>query len=384
MPTIRSCVAALLVLVGLAMGREAMTLRLVAAGALIVMLFWPESLAGPSFQLSFAAITAIVALHDHPRLRTFGLVRDEGVGRRLLRGTALLLLTGVVVEAALMPIAAYHFHKAGLYGALANIVAIPWTTFVVMPLEALALVLDAVGLGGPFWWLVAQAIGLLLWLARLVAASPGAVSAWPAMPDSAFALMVGGGLWLALWRTGWRRWGLVPLVAGAAWAIMTPAPDLLVTGDGRHAAIRTPAGVLLLRDRTGDYMRGMLAETGGSTEEPGLMSEALGMRCSADLCVATVAGQWRVLMTRSAYLVPVGELIAACRVADVVVSERRLPRGCRPRWLRLDRPTLATTGGVAVSFARGQVATVKRPGDRHPWRMPPRVMPIRKERGKLG
>ena len=40
-PTIRSCVAALLVLIGLALGREAMTLRLVAAGALVVLLLWP-------------------------------------------------------------------------------------------------------------------------------------------------------------------------------------------------------------------------------------------------------------------------------------------------------------------------------------------------------
>ena len=37
-PTVRSCVAALLVLAGLAIGREAITLRLMATGALIVML----------------------------------------------------------------------------------------------------------------------------------------------------------------------------------------------------------------------------------------------------------------------------------------------------------------------------------------------------------
>src|SRR3954447_9693596 len=55
-PTGRSCLAALLVLAGIALGREAITLRMVAVGALIVLLLWPESLAGASFQLSFAAI----------------------------------------------------------------------------------------------------------------------------------------------------------------------------------------------------------------------------------------------------------------------------------------------------------------------------------------
>jgi competence protein ComEC len=59
----------MMVLAGIALGRDAMTLRLVAVGALVVLIFWPESLAGPSFQLSFAAVTAIVVLHEHSRIR---------------------------------------------------------------------------------------------------------------------------------------------------------------------------------------------------------------------------------------------------------------------------------------------------------------------------
>lgn len=114
----------MLVLVALAMGREAMTLRLVAAGALIVLIFRPEALVGASFQLSFAAITAIVALHEHPAIRRW-LGPHPDWRWAALRHVGALLLTGLVVEAALMPIAVYHFHKAGLYGALANIIAIP-------------------------------------------------------------------------------------------------------------------------------------------------------------------------------------------------------------------------------------------------------------------
>jgi competence protein ComEC len=374
-PTIRSCVAALLVLVAMAIGREALTLRLVAAGALIVLLLWPESLAGPSFQLSFAAVTAIIALAEHPRVRGwFGPSageRGEDWVRRLLRGASSLLLTGVAVELALMPIAVFHFHKAGIYGALANIVAIPLTTFVAMPLEALALVLDTIGIGRPLWWMAEQALALLLWIARTTASAPGAVAALPAMPRGAFALMVSGGLWLALWRTRWRRAGIVPVVVGGIWALSTPAPDLLVTGDGRHMAVRLANGrVALLRDRAGDYSRDMLAENGGSDDEPVLLSEQRAAECSRDLCrIAIHRGErrWRVLATRSAYLVPPAELIAACRTADIVISERRLPRRCTPSWLRLDRETLRRTGGVAITLGTGRVETVVRAGDMHPW-----------------
>ena len=379
-PTIRSCVAALLVLGALALGRQAVTLRLVATGAIAVMLVYPEALAGPSFQLSFAAITAIVAMHEQPAVATFFGPHEEGWPRRLGRNLLSLLATGIVVELALMPIAAYHFHRAGLYGAVANIVAIPLTTFVVMPLEAAALLFDLAGLGGPLWWLTERSLAALLWLAHIVGDAPGAVAALPVMPAGAFALMVGGGLWIALWRTRWRRLGAVPLTVGVIWALLTPVPDLLVTGDARHMAVRLPDGTLaLLRERAGDYTQSMLAESGGVSGELAFLSEQRDARCSDDLCLVelTRAGRrWRVLATRSGYPVPVAELIAACRGADIVVSERWLPRGCAPTWLRLDKPVVGRTGGVSITLGESpRVRTVLDPTDEHPWRVPVRLTP---------
>lgn len=378
-PTIRSCAAALLVLLALSLGREAITLRLVAAGAFLVLLFWPEALAGPSFQLSFAAVTAIVALHESPRVRGWFKRREEGWGRRLLRGLGSLLLTGIAVELALMPIGLFHFHKAGVYGALANIVAIPLTTFVIMPLEGLALALDIFGLGAPVWWLTARALDLLLGLAHTTASAPGAVAALPAMPGGAYALIAAGGLWVALWRTRMRWTGTLPFAIGLGWALLTPPPDLLVTGDGRHLAIRTPDGAMaLLRDRAGDYTRSMLGENSGAEEEDlALLSEMPGARCSPDLCLVEArsgARRWRVLATRSGYLVPWREMMKLCQAADVVVSDRRLPPGCTPRWLRLDRDTLAKTGGVAINFADTRARAV-RSGGSHPWLNPLTVQP---------
>jgi competence protein ComEC len=213
-PTLRSFIASLLVLVAFLLGREALTLRLVAAGALLVMLWRPEALAGPSFQLSFTAVTAIIALHESRWMRAYVARREEPWAFRLGRGIGGLILTGLAVEAALAPIALFHFHKAGLYGALANVVAIPLTTFVVMPAEALALLFDSVGLGAPFWWIAEQALRLLIALAHTVADAPGAVTTLPSFPPWGFALAVFGGLWILLWQTRWRRLGVVPLAAG--------------------------------------------------------------------------------------------------------------------------------------------------------------------------
>jgi competence protein ComEC len=370
-PTARSCIAALLVLAALAMGREAITLRLVAAGAFIVMLVWPESLAGPSFQLSFAAVGSLIAFHEQPRVKRLFEKRDEAWWRRVAREVGSLLLTGLVVEAALAPIALYHFHKEGMYGVVANIIAIPLTTFVIMPAEALALAADAIGLGAPFWWATAQALKLLLWIAHVAAKAPGSVAMLPGMPAGAFGLMILGLLWLMLWRSRMRFAGFLPMAMGAAWALAIPAPDLLISGDGQHLAVRTPdGGVAILRDKAGDYTRDTMTQNAGVDGEAVLLSDQPFAKCTPDACLALVQSggrTFRVLATRSLYQLPSDQLIAACRAADIVVSDRRLPSACRPIWLKLDAPFLRRTGGMAISLASGRIVTVRQPGDGHPW-----------------
>jgi len=371
-PTVRACIASLLILAGIALGRDALTLRLVAVGALIVLLLWPGSLPGASFQMSFAAIVAIVALHENPRVQSWVSRRDEGGAMKVGRVLFALVLTGLAVEIALTPIALFHFHKAGLYGALANVVAIPLTTFVIMPLEALALLLDLVGLGAPVWWLTGQALSFLLWLAHAAAGAPGAVALLPAMPPAAFALMIAGGLWICLWRTSWRLFGLATVMLGALWAVATPAPDLLVTGDGRHLVLRGEDGRLaLLRPRAGDYVRDTLAELSGAEPDYLELERLPQAVCSPDLCAATVerdGRRWRILVTRTRHFVRWDEMVRACARADIVVADRGLPRGCTPRWLRADRFFLRRTGGLAITFgAEPILATVAaREGD-HPW-----------------
>ena len=376
-PAIRSCIAALLVLAALALGREALTLRLVAAGALLVMLLWPAAVAGPSFQLSFMAVTVIVALHQHPRIQARLARRDEATLAAAARSLAGLVLTGVAIEVALMPIAMFHFHRAGLYGALANVVAIPLTTFVIMPMEALALAFDSIGLGAPFWWVAGQGLELLLGLAHSVSAAPGAVVTVPRPSPWGFGMAFGGLLWLLLWQTGWRWWGLVPGAAGFVLMTLAPTPDLLVTGDGRHVAVRMDDGrFATLRVGAGDYVRDQLAEAAGSDADMAALADVPGSQCNADFCRWSVkrgGREWTILAARSQFLVDGPELIAACAAADIVIADRWLPPGCAARWLTLDRDVFDTHGGVAVQFDPARVATAINPADAHPWRRPQQV-----------
>ena len=371
-PTVRSCIVALLVLAGIALGRDALSLRLLSVAALVILLFKPESLAGASFQLSFAAVTSIIALHSTQWARRTFMRRDEGPFARFGRAILAMLATGLAVEIALIPFALYHFHKAGLYGIGANLVAIPLTTFVIMPLEAGALLLDSIGLGAPLWYLTGLAIDGLLWMARTVGSAKGAVATLAAMPGWAFAMIIAGGLWLCLWNGRIRLYGLVPFLIGTAAAAAAPVPDLLVTGDGRHLAIVEAGGApLILRARSGDFVRELFAENSGFDGDPAILDSAPFASCSRDSCVADLVRSgrsWRVLSTRSSQRIDWRELVTACAGAEIVVSDRWLPRGCTPNWLKLDRDSLGRTGGVAIYLgARPRVETVAERLGKHPW-----------------
>ena len=355
-PTVRSCIAALLVLGALALGREPLSLRMVAVAAVAVMLLWPESLMGPSFQMSFAAVIAIVALHNAEPVKRFLAPREEGRLKLLGRRTLMLLVTGFVIEIALMPIVLFHFHRAGVYGALANVLAIPLVTFISMPLIALALALDLVGLGAPVWWLVGQSLDLMLAIAHFTASRPGAVKLIPQVSALAFALFVLGGLWLALWKRKARLWGFVPVGIASAMVLATPIPDILISADGRHVGITGEDDrLLVLRDTDSDYTRDNLLELAGMEGAPVPLAQWPEANCSPDFCVIALqrgGREWNLLMSRSRNIVGERALAAACERADIVVSDRWLPRSCAPRWLKADGRQLSQSGGLAITLDR--------------------------------
>lgn len=374
-PTVRSCVAAMLVLVALALGRDALSLRMVAVAAGFVLLLWPESAIGPSFQMSFCAVLAIVSLSTCGPVRAFLAPREESwlwwAGRRIV----MLFATGLVIELALMPIVLFHFHRAGLYGALANVVAIPLVTFISMPLIALALAFDLAGLGAPFWWLAGISLQALLAIARITAAQPGAVTVMPQVGGGVVALFVAGGLWLALWSGRARLLGILPAGIATVLIAANPVPDLLIGGDGRQVGVTVTTDdgqkrLLSLRRGKSTYARDNLLELAGVEGEPIEITRWPGARCSRAFCLLSVTRggrAWSVLMARGRDLVEERALAASCERVDIVIADRFLPRSCRPRWLKADRSLLQRTGGLSIELSTGRISTVADGQGEHGW-----------------
>ena len=370
-PAVRAAAAALIVLAGLSVGRAAISLRTIAVGAFVIMLFRPEALLGPSFQLTFAAVTSLVAAFQSRPGKWLTRAHDGDLWiTRTTRHAVVLIASGCVAEAALAPIALYHFNREGVYGMIANLVAIPWSDLVIMPLLMLTLAMDAIGWAVPAAWALRQSMTCLIWVSHFVAHWPGAVLRVPTMPFAAYAGFVVGGLWLCLWGGRARLLGLGPIVVSVVLSATARPPDLIISGDGRHLGVlRADGAMAMLRPHAGEFIRSMWGDSLG-TARTLVLDEVGNASCGPDACVLLLrrgGREWRVFATRSKRIIPRPDMEAQCRAADVVVSECRLPVWCAPQWERFDARALERTGSVAVWLADTRVDAARTGQGAHPW-----------------
>ena len=239
-PVMRSFAMACVVTLGLVVGRRALSLRGWALAALVLMSFAPQEVVGVSFQMSFAAVLALISGYEALRpvlTRLYG----HQWWRRTLSHVVALVMTSLLAGTASAPYGAYHFGHIQLYFIAANVIAVPLTAMWVMPFGLLGLALMPFGLESlaltPMGWGV-QAI---LFVGQTVSSWPEATLAVRPMPGWGLLAFTLGLAWLALWRSRWRMLGVVPIVAGLLSPAVTALPDVLVSGDARLIALRTGA-----------------------------------------------------------------------------------------------------------------------------------------------
>jgi competence protein ComEC len=303
-PTVRSWIMISIMFLAVMLERPALALRNVALAALAILVLFPESLMDVSFQMSFAAVVALVAAYEIVRDRA----QDGGGGRRGPWLAVLLFFGGIVLSTlvaslAVAPFAAYHFHKSQQYAVLANLIAIPICNVLVMPAALATLIALPLGLEWAPLQIMGWGIEGMMWCAQAVAALPGAVAAIPAIPTAAFALMLCGGLWTALWRTRWRLIGLCPIVLGLAVAPLRAAPDVLVGRDGTLVAVQSgKEGLSALAAKGGMFELARWLEHDGDGRSAESVAEARAFRCDGTGCAAIVKGRTIAVVRHAAAL----------------------------------------------------------------------------------
>ena len=371
-PAQRACAMAAFALLAILLDRTALSLRLVAWSAVIVLLAAPEVLTGASFQMSFAAVIALIAAWEAgANWRRRLADRAEASRRRwfwkIAASAGASLATTLVASLATGAFAAYHFNRISLLGIVANMVGVPLTGIWIMPFGLLAMLLMPLGQEKvalvPMGW----GIDWLDWVAFQVASWPQTATLVPSMPGLSLWLLTVGGLWLCLWRRRWRLAGL-PVALGGLLLGAGPAPDLLMSDDGRVLGLRDQKGMVHVASARGDRFVSEAwarrsGQEGARKWTVSAQEEAAGLGCATGLC-RWRKGPWRVAMVSDER-----RLAEACGSADIVLSTVDAHGRCRGPRLLIDRRDAWREGAQALwleeTGVRRESANAVR-GDR-PW-----------------
>lgn len=230
-----------LILIAITIDRSGMPMRSVALAAMIIMVISPESILTPSFQMSFAAVIALISGYEtlQPKFREYS---DYGIVKRSMIYFLGLIISSWIAGIATAPFAVYHFNNFASYGILANLIAIPVTSFLVMPAGVFALLFMPLGLEALPLYLMGQGIDIITNTASYIASLPQATEIIPQYSNVSFALFIFGGLWLCLWQRKWRLLGLIPISVAFVSMFFVAKPDFIISDSGKLFAARDGSG----------------------------------------------------------------------------------------------------------------------------------------------
>ncbi|HZF76590.1 MAG TPA: ComEC/Rec2 family competence protein [Acetobacteraceae bacterium] len=381
-PMQRCFAMAAIVTLGVLTGRRAISVRVLAFAAATVLLVDPVQIIGPSFQMSFAAVLALVAGMEASRGRLGPPRRDAGPLRRAALWLAASVVVSILAGAATAPYGLHHFGRLQSYGVLANAVAVPLTSVLVMPAGMLAMALMPLGLD----WLPLLAMGVgvegILQVARLVASFPGAAPSLAPLPGWSVAAATFGFCWLALWRGWLALLGVPVIVAGLGAGLAQQPPHVIVSADARLVVLRGQDGAWLHRSSGAPAFTrdAMLRSLGlGAAEPLPAEMDSEGLRCASGVCVLHAAGG-RIAVLRQGRRGDApdpGMRATACAPGNLVVSVEPLREQCGGNRV-IDRFSVWRDGAHAAWLGPGGAVVVSDRSWRgaRPW-VPPPPMPGR-------
>jgi competence protein ComEC len=361
--TERSLIMTLVMLGAILVDRPALSMRNLSLSALIVLAREPESLLGPSFQMSFGAVAALIAaaalLRQRPPPDFAGWVAR--LRHRFSYALLAMLGTTFIAGLATAPFGAFHFQMLNSWGLLGNALALPLVSLIVMPGAVLGVLAWPFGLDRPIWEIMGLACTQVLSVSHWVSDLGGARVGLAAFGSFALGLMSLGLLLLTLLATPLRWLGLVPAVFGLLLATQPVRPVLVVDREGMGAMLRGADGRLTRLGNPSRFVQEHWLRADGDLRDLSLLDD--NGRCDSLGCTAFLSGIGPVAWTREARALP-----RDCARAVILITALKAPDSCAAPHI-LDAAILARHGAISLyqtSEGLSLSGTRRVPEDR-PW-----------------
>lgn len=312
---LRSTIMLVLVLGAIVFGRRALTMRNVAIAALIVIATDPASVFRPSFQLSFAAVVALIGAWELMR-------PPEGREQSPLARTGGYLwgivLTSLIAGAATLLFSVYHFQQTSPLGVLGNLVSLPLVGFVMMPAAMLATLAMPFGWEAPFLAVMGWSIDRMLDLGGIVANWSSALDYSPLLTPSALLFGLAALAWFTFLSTWHRLIAPILLVPAVFLFALDQPPDVLIADTTQAVAMRGADRLGLVVGKGNSFAVDVWRETYGEPIEVGTL-----LKCDSIGCFGTSPRGFSAAIVRDP-----AAFYEDCGLADLVITRRTAPSQC--------------------------------------------------------
>ncbi len=368
-PMQRSFAMACLVTLAILTGRRAISLRNLAWAAIVVMALDPVAILGPSFQMSFAAVLALITGWEAARPYLHQ-QRSNGLWpQRILLPLMGLLLTSLLAGAATTPFGLAHFGRLQWYGVAANALAVPLTSFIIMPAGMAAALLMPLQWEAAPLWVMGLGVEGVLQIARHVAAWSGATQILPTLPLWGLGIFSFGFCWLCLWRASWRWLGLLPMIIGLSSNFFHVSPHVLISGDARLIAFVADSSLFLQRQSGASSLtRDTWLRLYGLPHAESFPAEGAvaggSILCAPEGC--------RLAQNGGALLHRAGSIMSHCGQEAVIIAAEPIRERCR-RSIIIDRFSVWRDGPHAIWLLPNKTEVISDRAWRgtRPWVPPP-------------
>lgn len=316
--TQRAYIMAVIVFLAVILDRRAISVRSVSVAAAITLFLHPEALLSVGFQMSFAAVLALVVVYRSWREYAPGGYRG-GWLTKIRNNTLSLSVTSFVAGLATAGFALFHFGRIARFGLAGNLLAMPLFTFAVMPLGILSLLLMPFGLDDAPLWAMGQAIKGLLLISNWIAGWDGALLQVKAAPTWVIAAY---GLAFLLLLLGQLRARIISacliLVCVIGW-MTQPIPDIRISDDGRVAFWESHnfQRLIVTSERADKYGRERFSEKAGQVDVEAIALRETEEPCDSRACRFHVKGYQVSILNHPS------EARTECAASDLVILSVR-------------------------------------------------------------
>ena len=357
---LRSTIMIVLVLGAVVAGRRALTMRNVAIAALAIIVTDPASVFRPSFQLSFAAVVALIGAWEMLRPAD---ERDTGWLRKVWTYFAGGALTSLVAGAATLLFSIYHFQQTAPLSVLGNLMSLVLISFVMMPAALTATLVMPLGLEAPFLVVMGWSIDGMLWVANLVAGWSAGISASPLLLPIALVLGLGALAWFTFLSTWHRFIAPVLLIPAVLLLALDRPPDVLISDTTQAIAMRGADGLDLVAGKPDSFAVTVWQDTYAEPIQPAPL-----LRCDSLGCFGESPAGFRVAVATDP-----AAFYEDCGLSDLMILRRVAPDAACGAGTVIDADTLERGGIQWLRWDKAghtfEVRPAVPPGER-PWRAP--------------